>query len=116
MHGGIQRIASVSQSFSSSSQQAFDVETVGVFLPRHLGKDEFVVIIAQSASHLVVVHVGAVLPLAPATGDLFRIQHPEFSARSLPADTRAVVLRVCQHLQKELPQLDLAGSWRQRNI
>ena len=75
-------------------QDALQVEPVCVLLAGYLGQDELVVIVPESASHLVVVHVGAILSLAPATGHLLWVQHAELPNAVLPADAHGVGLGV----------------------
>lgn len=85
---------------------AMEVELVGVTLAVHLGHDVFVIVVAQRAAQLVVVHVGLALTLAPAPRHLVRIRHLELAIGALPGDA-AGVGAVRQELQEELPQLDL---------
>jgi len=85
---------------------AVEVELVGVALAVHLGHDVLVVIVAQRAAQLVVVHVGLALALAPAPRHLVRVGHLELAVGALPGDA-AGVGAVRQELQEELPQLDL---------
>lgn len=86
-----------------------EVKLVGVALAVHLGHDVLVVVVAQGAAQLVVVHVGLALALAPALGDLIWVGHLELAVGALPGDDAGVVA-VGQELQQELPQLDLAGA------
>jgi len=92
-------------------RDALEVELVGVALAVHLGHDVLVVVVAQRAAQLVVVHVGLALALAPALGHLVRVRHLELAVGSLPRDDAGVVA-VGQQLQQELPQLDLTRAWR----
>ena len=85
---------------------AMEVELVGVALAVHLGHDVFIIVVAQRAAQLVVVHVGLALPLAPAPRHLVRVCHLELAIGALPGDA-AGVGAVRQELQEELPQLDL---------
>ena len=87
-------------------RDALEVELVGVALAVHLGHDVLVVVVAQGAAQLVVVHVGLALALAPALGHLVGVGHLELAVGSLPGDDAGVVA-VGQQLQQELPQLDL---------
>lgn len=56
------------QLFGSVSQQAFQVthKAVDVALAGRLVDDVFVVVVAQTATQLLVVHLGLVFPLAPS--------------------------------------------------
>ena len=87
--------------------QPHEVELVGVALAVHLGHDVLVVVVAQGAAQLVVVHVGLGLALTPAARHLVRVHQLELAVGALPRDA-ARVGRVRQQLQQELPQLDLA--------
>lgn len=87
-------------------RDALEVKFVGVALAVHLSHDVLVVVVAQSAAQLVVVHVGLALALAPALGHLVRVSHLELAVGALPSDDAGVVA-VGQQLQQELPQLDL---------
>ena len=59
------------------SQQALQVadEAVDVALPRRLAYDVFVVVVAQTATQLLIVHLGFVLPPAPEQRHLETEQH-----------------------------------------
>ena len=70
---------------------ALEVELVGVAFAVHLGHDVLVVVVAQRATQLVVVHVGLALPLAPALGHLIRVGHLELAVGALPGDDGGVV-------------------------
>ena len=56
------------QLFGGVAQQAFQVtdEAVDVALARGLVDDVLVIVIAQAAAQLLVVHLGLVFPLAPS--------------------------------------------------
>lgn len=82
------------------------VELVGVALSVHLGHDIFVIVVAQRAAQLVVVHVGLALTLTPAPRHLIGVRHLELAVGAFPGDA-ASVGAVRQELQEELPQLDL---------
>lgn len=67
-------------------RDALEVKFVGVALPVHLGHDVLVVVVAQSAAQLVVVHVGFALALAPALCHLVWVGHLELAIGALPGD------------------------------
>jgi hypothetical protein len=92
-------------------RQAREVELVGVALAVHLGHDVLVVVVAQSAAQLVVVHVGLALALAPPPRHLVRIDELELAVGALPADDARIV-GVRQQLEQKLPQLNLTGAGR----
>ena len=94
-------------------RDALEVKFVGVALAVHLRHDVLVIVVAESAAQLVVVHVGLALALAPALGHLVRVGHLELSVGALPGDDAGVVA-VGQQLQQELPQLDLARTWEEK--
>ena len=77
----------------------------------HLGHDVLVVVVAERAAQLVVVHVGLGLALPPAARHLVRVDQLELALRALPGDTRGVG-GVGEQLQEELPKLDLPGACR----
>lgn len=85
---------------------AMEVELVGVALAMHLGHNIFVIVVAQCAAQLVVVHVWLALTLAPAPRHLVRVRHLELAICALPGDA-ASISTVRQKLQEELPQLNL---------
>ncbi len=87
--------------------QGMEVELVCVALPVHLLHDVLVVVVAQCSAHLVVVHVGLGLALAPPPRHLVRVGELELTGGALPRDNRGIG-RVGEQLQQELPQLDLA--------
>ena len=89
--------------------EAVKVEFVGVAFAVHFRHDILVVVVAESARQLVVVHVGLALALAPLALHLVRVDELEFAVGALPADYGRVG-RVRQELEQELPQLDLAGA------
>lgn len=89
--------------------EAYKVKFVGVSFPMNLGEDVLVVVVAQCAAQLVVVHVGLGLPLAPAARHLVRVGQLELAGVAVPRDA-AGVTGVGEKLQQELPQLDLAGA------
>ena len=73
--------------FASDLQQSLQVKLVRISPAGHFGQYQLIIVISESSAHLVVVHVGSILPLAPSPGYFFRIQHCELSVRTLPADT-----------------------------
>lgn len=77
----------------------------------NLGHNVLVVVVAESARQLVVVHVGLGLALAPFARDLVRIDELELAIGALPSDY-ARVGHVGEQLQEKLPQLDLTRARR----
>ena len=90
-------------------RQSNKVELVGVALAVHFGHDVLVVVVAQRAAQLVVVHRRLALALAPALRHAVRVEQLELAARALPRDAVRVT-SVSQQLEQELPQLSLAGA------
>lgn len=87
-----------------------EVELVGVALPVDFGHDVLVVVVAEGAAELIVVHVGFALPLPPAPGHLVGVRHLEFPVGAFPGDAVGVGA-VGQELQEKLPKLDLSAPW-----
>ena len=88
-------------------QQILEIanETVDVSFAGGFVDDVFVVVVAQPARQLFIVHFGFVLADAPATGHLIRIA--QFELPTIPRPRYEVLARfVCQQLEQELPQLD----------
>ena len=105
------------QLFGTAADQPIHVahEAVDVSLAGRLVDDVLVVVVAHAAAQLLVVHLGLVLALAPASSNLVRVRHPELPAVARPRDDVAV-RGVEQQFQKELPQLDrTAACSRTRN-
>ena len=80
-------------------------ESVDVSLPSRLVDDVLVVVVAQPATQLLVVHLGLILPDAPPAGHLVRIGEFELPPVPRPADEPLTWL-VREELEEELPQLD----------
>ena len=91
-----------------------EVELVGVTLAVHLGHDVFVVVVAQRAAQLVVVHVGLALALPPSPRHLVGVHELELPIGALPGDARHVAA-VRQQLQEELPKLDLPAACKAKH-
>ena len=85
-----------------------EVKLVSVTLPVNFLHDILVIVISQSPAHLVVVHVGLGLPLAPPAGHLVGVGHLELARGALPGD-EGDGGRVRQELEEKLPKLDLSG-------
>ena len=71
-------------------RQAGEVIAVGIALAVHLRHDVLVVVVAQGATQLVVVHVRLALSLTPAPRHLVRVDQLELAARALPRDAGRV--------------------------
>ena len=91
--GGRRRIARLHR-----LRQTGEVELVRVALAVHLGHDVLVVVVAQRAAQLVVVHVRLALAFSPASSNLVRVSHLELTRRAFPRDARRVA-DVRQQLQ-----------------
>ena len=85
--------------------QPVKVKLVGITLSVDLRHDVLVVVVAQRAAELVVVHVGLVLAEPPQLGHLLRPEQLELAVVGGPADQVLVAL-VQQQLKQELPQGD----------
>jgi len=72
--------------------QSGKVELVRVPLAVYFGHDILVVVVAQSAAHLVIVHVRFALSFAPAPSNLVRISHLELTRRPFPSYARRVAV------------------------
>lgn len=88
-------------------------EPVDVPLARRLVYDVLVVVVAQAAAELLVVHLGLVLADAPASGNLVRVGELELPAVPCPRDEPLAGL-VGQQLEEELPQLDGTAACNSR--
>lgn len=78
------------QFLGGEPQQVLEVahEAVHVALPRRLVDDVLVVVIAQAAAQLLVVHLGLVFPLSPPAGHLIGVGELELPSVPGPADER----------------------------
>lgn len=70
----------------SRLREALEVELVRVPFAMHFGHDVLVVVVAESATQLVIVHVRLALPLAPPASHLVRVREFKFAVRALPRD------------------------------
>ena len=83
-------------------------ELVDVAFARHFLHDALLVVVAQGAAQLVVVHGGPVLLYAPAARYLLRVDELELHAAARPRDERRA-LRLIQQRHQELPELQRAA-------
>lgn len=88
-------------------------ETIDVSLAGRLVDDVLVVVIAQAARQLLVVHFGLVLAYAPPARHLVRVGELELPAVARPRD-EALARLVREQLEQELPQLDGARAGEAR--
>lgn len=73
--------------------------------------DALLVVLADAATELVVVHSGSVLPFAPETRDAYRVLDLEDALAAVqPTYARAVYTRALQQLLQELPQVDVTAA------
>ena len=84
-------------------------EAVDVALAGRLVDDVFVVVVAETATEFLVVHLGLVLADAPTARHLVRVGEFELPAVAGPRD-KVLATLVGQQFQKELPQLDGART------
>ena len=89
-------------------------EAVHVALAGRLVDDVLVVVVAQTARQLLVVHLRLVLADAPAARHLVRVGQLELPIIARPRDEVLAVL-VRQLLEQELPQLDRAAPCEREN-
>ena len=75
----------------------------------YLGHYVLVVVVAQGAAQLVVIHVGLALAFAPFARHLVRIDELELAVGALPIDDGRVG-GVGEQFEQELPQLYLTGA------
>ena len=87
-------------------QHGFQVthEAVDIAFPRDLVDDVLVVVVAETATQLLVVHLGLVLARAPSPGHLLGVDELELPLPAGPGDA-VLTLAVGQELQQKLPQL-----------
>ena len=90
-------------------RQSGEVELVRVPLAVHFRHDVLVVVVTQSAAHLVIVHVWFTLAFTPASSNLVWISHLELTRRAFPRYARRVAV-VRQQFQEKLPELDLTAA------
>lgn len=69
---------------------AVEIKLVGVSLAVHLGHDIFVVVVAQRAAQLVIVHVGFALAFTPASRHFIWVCHLKLAVGPLPGDAAGV--------------------------
>lgn len=73
--------------------------------------DAFLVVLANGATQLIVVHGGAVLPLAPLLRHPHGVLDLEDTGRPVqPADAAAVQLRLAEQFLKKLPQVNVRSG------
>lgn len=97
------------EALPAQAEQRLNVtdELVHVAFALHLVNDVLVVVVAQTARQLFVVHLRLVLPLTPAPSNLLRIGQFELPLALRPGDA-GPRLAVCEQFQKELPELNLS--------
>jgi len=89
-------------------------EAIDVSTPGRLVNDVLVVVVAQTATQFLVVHLGFVLAHAPASRHLVRVAEAKLPVVARPRDV-VLARRVQQKLQKKLPQLDWTASCKYTN-
>jgi len=100
----------VSDNGQHVAHEAIDVATSG-----RLVNDVLIVVVTQTATQLLVVHLGFVLAHAPASRHLVRVAKAKLPVVARPRDV--VLARwVQQKLQKKLPQLDWTASCKYTNV
>lgn len=75
--------------------------------------DIFVVVVSQTTTQLLIIHLGFVLANSPSTRHLVRVGEFELPAVASPR-YETLARFVCQQLQQELPQLDGARTCEAR--
>lgn len=90
-------------------RKSVEVEFVGVSFAVDFRHDVFVVVVTKGPTQLIIVHIGLILSLSPASRDLVRIDQFEFAVGSFPCNEMRI-LWVREQLKKELPELDLATT------
>ena len=109
-HHGVNLLEVVSDEVLDITNKLVDVSFTG-----SLDQDILVVVISETPRHLLVVHLGFVLALAPPDCHLVRINHSELPTISRPTDD-VLTLLVTEKLQQELPQLDGSGRAEARTL
>lgn len=89
---------------------ALEVKLVGIAFAVNFGHNVLVVVVAQGATQLVVVHIGLTFALTPTPRHLIGVGHFELAIGALPGDAGRVAA-VGEELQEELPKLDLPTTW-----
>jgi len=89
------------------AQEALEVthKSVDIALPRCLEDNVLIIVVAEAAGQLLIVHFWLVLPDAPPPRHLVRVYHLELPAIARPGN-EALARLVREQLQQELPQLD----------
>lgn len=91
------------------ADEAIDISTSGRFVD-----NVFVVVVAQTATQLLVVHLGLVLAHTPASRHLVGVAKTELPIAARPRDV-VLARRVQQQLQQKLPQLDWTAACKHTN-
>ena len=93
--------------FRLATEQRLEVadESVYVSLAGGLGDDVLVVVVAEAAGQLFVVHLWLVFSDTPSAGDLIRIRHLELPTVAGPSN-KVLATLVSEKLEQELPKLD----------
>ena len=93
--------------FGTVTQQPLQVahESIDVAFAPSLQDYVLVVIVSQPPGQLFIVHLWFVLPDAPSSSHLVRVDHLELPTITGPGDEVLAGL-VCEQLEQELPKLD----------
>lgn len=87
------------------------VKLVSVSFTVDFCHDVFVVIISESSTEFVIIHIRFAFSLSPTSCNFVRICQLEFAVGSFPSDAGRVGA-IRQQFQQELPQLNLSTSYK----
>ena len=81
------------------------VEAVDKSLARHLLQDSLIVVVAERARELVVVHIVAALAASPEPGQFLSLEHFELASCVRPFYHASESVGPAEELQQKLPEL-----------
>jgi len=107
---GKQLLRRVANDCGHVAHKAIDVSATGRFVD-----DVLVVVVAKTATELLVVHLGLVFARSPATRHLVRVAETELPVVAGPRDV-VLARRFEKQLQQKLPQLDRPAACKSSTV
>ena len=86
------------------------IELVSIPLSMNFSHDVLVIVIAQSTTEFVVIHIRLAFSFTPSTSHLIRISQFELTICAFPSDARHIIA-ISEEFEKKLPQLDLSTAY-----